>query len=561
MTTGINFWVGGTASFGTRSLGDDEGPYRFSTDGLSIGADRRLDERLALGLGMGFARDHAELGADGTKNKSRGASFAGYGSYHPSPRTYVDALVGFGNLKFDSDRYVDAFDESLTANRKGNQFFASVAGGYEYRVRNFLVSPYGRLDFAVDRLKGATESGSSPAALTYEEQTQRTTSAAAGLRLESVHETDYGRVIPRARFEYRHDFESGRTANISYADLFGGLTYSVSPAGTSTNTLLLGVGSDFLLASGWKIGVDYQGQRTQGPGTVQSVRFLVSKDLDGKGLPAWSGWTMPLRIPVNVDFGMVWDDNIARGRLDEEIRSDRVYTLNVSRTYEFPINKNARVLATALFNADKPHTYTGLGHYAAGAQAEMQYRRSGDFDAVTYAIYARGLYDQFESNLRTGPKYSFGANLRRPITDRIDLFADLSHHRRYGKSAVFETKETAGRLNLDYSLGKDGTLYLSGEYRKGDIFSSGFASLTNIAIADVATRDDAFDSGEFFAYRFEGKTVLGTFGYNRPLGARDAIDFSVRRVQSTPSAKPEFDEGGRLRYIVNQYSLLYLLRF
>jgi hypothetical protein len=235
--------------------------------------------------------------------------------------------------------------------------------------------------------------------------------------------------------------------------------------------------------------------------------------------------------------------------------------MNVNRTYEFPINKNARVLATALFTVDKPHTYTGLGHYAAGAQAEAQYRRSGDFDAVTYAIYGRALYDKFESDLRTGPKYSFGANVRRALTDRIDVFADLSHHRRYGRSAVFETKETSGKVNFDYSLGKDGTLYLSGEYRKGDIFSSGFASLTNIAIADVATPDDAFPGGEFFAYRFEGKTVLGTFGYNRPLGARDAIDFSVRRVQSTPSLSPEFDEGGRLRYIVNQYSLLYLLRF
>jgi len=559
--SGVNFWVGGTASFGTRSLGDDEGPYRFSTDGLSIGADRRLDDRLALGLGMGYARDRSDLGGDGTKNKSRGGSLAVYGSYHPSPSTYLDGLLGFGNLKFESDRYVDAFGETLSANRKGDQFFASIAGGYEYRVRNFLVAPYGRLDVTVDRLKSATEGGSSPAALTFEEQTQRTTSAAAGLRLESTHETDYGRVVPRARFEYRHDFEGGRTANITYADFFGGLTYSVSPAGTSRNAFLLGVGSDFLLASGWKIGVDYQGERSQGPGTVQSVRFLVSKDLDGKGLPAWSGWTMPLKIPVNVDFGMVWDDNIARGRLDEEIRSDRVYTLNVNRAYEFPINKNARAIATALFTVDKPHTYTGLGHFAAGAQGEVQYRSSGDFDAVTYAIYARGLYDQFESNLRTGPRYTFGANLRKSLTDRIDLFADLSHNRRYGKSAVFQTVENAGRVNFDYSLGKDGTLYLSGEYRRGDIFSSGFASLTNIAIADVATRDDAFDGGEFFAYRFDGRTVLGTFGYNRPLGARDAIDFSIRRVQSTPSNRPDFDEGGRLRYIVNQYSLLYLLRF
>ena len=126
---------------------------------------------------------------------------------------------------------------------------------------------------------------------------------------------------------------------------------------------------------------------------------------------------------------------------------------------------------------------------------------------------------------------------------------------------MFETKETAARFNLDYSLGKAGTAYLSGEYRKGDAFSTGFASLTNIAIADVATRDDAFDGGEFFAYRFDAKTVLGTVGLNVPLGARDAVDLSFRRVQTTPTLRGAFDDGGRARYIVNQYSLLYLLRF
>jgi uncharacterized protein YhjY with autotransporter beta-barrel domain len=559
--SGVAFWVGGTAAFGTRSLGDGEGSYPFSTDGLTIGADRRLSDRLALGLGMGLARERTDLGGDGTRNKSRGASFTGYASFHPSPRTYLDALVGFGTLRFDSDRYVPAFDETLGANRKGSQFFASVAGGYEHRVRNFLIAPYGRFDVAVDRLKSATEGGASLAALAYDGQTQRTTSAAAGLRLESTHETDYGRVVPRARVEFRHDFEGGRTASVSYADNFGGLTYSVSPFGTSKNTLLMGIGSDFLLASGWKIGVDYQGERTSGPGTVQSLRFLASKDLDGKGLPVWSGWTKPLRPPVNVDFGMTWDDNVARGRLAEEIRSDRIFTLSAGRTSEFPLNKNARVLATAIFSVDKPHTYTGLGHFAAGGQAELQYRRSGDFESATYAVYVRGLYDKFESDLRTGPKYTLGVNVRRPLTDRIDVFADLSHNRRYGRSAVFETQETAGKVNLDYSLGRDGTLYLSGEYRKGDIFSSGLGSLTNLAIADVASPDDAFPGGDFFVYRFEGKTVLGTFGYNRPLGPRDAIDFSLRRVQSTPSLRPDFDEGGRLRYIVNQYTLLYLLRF
>ena len=63
------------------------------------------------------------------------------------------------------------------------------------------------------------------------------------------------------------------------------------------------------------------------------------------------------------------------------------------------------------------------------------------------------------------------------------------------------------------------------------------------------------------AYRLDGHNVLGTLGFNYPLGPRDAIDFSWRRVQSTPSVRPDFDFTGRLRYIDNQYSIVYLLRF
>jgi hypothetical protein len=48
---------------------------------------------------------------------------------------------------------------------------------------------------------------------------------------------------------------------------------------------------------------------------------------------------------------------------------------------------------------------------------------------------------------------------------------------------------------------------------------------------------------------------------NYPLGARDAIDLSWRRVQSTPVKRPAFDFTGPRSYIDNQYSLVYLMRF
>ena len=90
-------------------------------------------------------------------------------------------------------------------------------------------------------------------------------------------------------------------------------------------------------------------------------------------------------------------------------------------------------------------------------------------------------------------------------------------------------------------------------------FSSGLGSLANLNSAEVLVRDDAFDSGEYFAYRAEARMLIGTMGYNRPLGPRDSIDFSVRRVQTTPLERPE--NSGTSSYIVNQYSILYLMRF
>ena len=112
-----------------------------------------------------------------------------------------------------------------------------------------------------------------------------------------------------------------------------------------------------------------------------------------------------------------------------------------------------------------------------------------------------------------------------------------------------------------YSLGRAGVVYLTGEYRRGDTVSTGHPSLVNVGLAEVFAPDDAFDGADLVAYRFEARTLLGTVGYNYPLGGRDSLDFSLRRVQATPLARPSFDFSGSMRYIENQYSIVYLMRF
>ena len=559
LLAGTSVWIGGTAHFGTRDGSDGQGAYRFSTDGLSVGADRRVSDTLAVGAGVGFARDVSRIAGGRGTSEAKGASVAVYGSWAPRPGFFVDALAGLGRIDFDTERYVEAMGEHARGDRKGRQVFGSLAFGYEHRRDALVVSPYGRFDFSRDRLERVSETGAEPYALTFHEQRLNHTRVAAGLRAETRHATELGFAVPRVRLEYRRDLQGARAAGIGFADLFGEPEYTVTPAGVSRNSLLLGIGADLLVRGGLRIGLDYQALRQDGLRNSQSVRLLVSQELDSRGLPAW-GWDKPMfHDPLSVELGWTYDDNVTRGREAGEKLPDQAFSVSFGqeRVFKLP-NPSTRLVARPIGTFEKFRRYEGLGRASVGGQGELQYRASGAFDATTWGLLGRATYDRFESGLRTGGRYYVGLNARRSFTDRIDGFAEIGYHVRHGRSDVFNTKEAAAKFNFDYSLGKRGVLYAAGEWRKGDLVSSGLPSLANLAVAEVLVPDDVFEG--FTAYRLDGKTLIGTLGWNYPLGARDALDLSWRRVQGTPSRKPPF-ESGEQRYLDNQYSIVYLMRF
>jgi uncharacterized protein YhjY with autotransporter beta-barrel domain len=513
-----------------------------------------------MGLAAGFARDETKVG-EGARSKAKAASIAGYASVRMGPRTYIDALLGYGSLRFDSDRRVAVVEESTRARRDGRQFFGSAAAVYEHAVNNLVIAPYARVDFSFDRLDAASESGAGQYALRYGSQDQRSVQGVLGARVESKHETAFGWAVPRGYAEYRREFDSGRSLGVAYADLANGPEYTITPAGTSRNALLFGVGADFVFRGGLRLGVDYTAQRVAGASNIQGVRLMVSQELDFASAAPWAFEPLLFKYPINADFSWTWDDNVNRARESPQRRSDSVFGFTANSGRNWQLGTNFRLQGTVLASGEKLERYSGLGRFSLGGQGELQYRASGAYDATTYALTARALYEQYESHYRTGPRYFLGANARRAITDRIDVFGELGANWRRGASDVFRWRDYAGKFNVDYALRPKGTLYLGAEYRRGDTVSSGLASLVNVGVAEVFVPDDAFDGLDYFAYRFDARTVLGTLGVNYPLGARDSIDFSWRRVQSSPIRRPAFDFGGALRYIDNQYSIVYLMRF
>ena len=294
----------------------------------------------------------------------------------------------------------------------------------------------------------------------------------------------------------------------------------------------------------------------QGTGAV--VRGPVSGDQDEL---LQSGSNRPFLDSVNIELGYSYDDNVTLGRTGDEILWDQSLALGASASRAFRIGDKTRLVVRGLLNGEKFNRYNGLSNLSGGLEAEIQYRQSGAFDAITYAAFARGWLDNFASHLRDGSHYSLGVSARGALTDRIALFAELAHNERHAQSEVWNVLDHSALLNLDYSVGESGTLYMTGQYRRGDVVSVGHATLVNVSLAKVFVLDDAFPNEQWFAYRSDARTWISTVGYNLPLGQQASLDISWRRVQSTPTAHLNFDVQGSLRYVDNQYAIVLLKRF
>ena len=265
-------------------------------------------------------------------------------------------------------------------------------------------------------------------------------------------------------------------------------------------------------------------------------------------------------LDIRADAGFMFDSNVTRANTPADKHADRSYSVNLSKPFIRPVSDHTRALLTGFLGAEKFVTYSGLSRAIGGAQGELQYRSSAEFTAPTLAVFARIVGEQYQSKLRDGYRYSLGVSIRQPVTDRIQLFGAVAHNQRYANSAVFDIKDDSARLNLDYALGPKGTLYLGGEYRSGDIVSTGQPTLAFISIAKVFAEDDAYPGGLLYSYRFDGKTVLATLGYNHGFSSRHSLDISWRRIKSTSDWQPSYSTS-EASYVANQYSIVYLVNF
>lgn len=256
------YWTAGTVDFGFANTAAQRSGFKFTTGGVTMGADYRFSDQFSLGAGVGYGHDATDIGSSGTRSTGDSYSGAIYASFRPMPTLFVDAVAGYGTLSFDSRRWVVDANDFATGKRKGQQFFGSLSAGYEYRTDDWLFSPYGRLTASRSTLDQYSESGAGLNALTYFKQNVNTLSGTLGVRAGFAKATHIGTFSPYVRVELQHDFNGQSLAGLAYADIASsGPVYFVpgSPygsdrvqvgAGTKLRTGTLVFGLDYSVTTG-----------------------------------------------------------------------------------------------------------------------------------------------------------------------------------------------------------------------------------------------------------------------------------------------------------------------
>ncbi|MFD1295586.1 putative Ig domain-containing protein [Lysobacter gummosus] len=268
-------WTGGTINSGNRDgRGGGSAGLDFETSGISLGADYRLRRDFAFGGGIGYGRDDTDVGTRGSRSKGESYSAVLYASYHPGESFYLDGLLGYQWMSFDSRRYVTDTGGMVRGSRDGNQWFASVSAGMDYQRDRLRVSPYARVDVARATLDGYTENGDPQYVLAYREQDVDTTTTSLGLRVDYRYPVRWGTFSPQLRLEYQHDFQDDSFATMSYADMIGGPFYRARLQGLDRNRFVFGLGAVLQSERDWALRFEYRG--LFGSGNDDDNSFMIN---------------------------------------------------------------------------------------------------------------------------------------------------------------------------------------------------------------------------------------------------------------------------------------------
>jgi len=199
-------WTRAFGQKGDRTAGGGANGYEYDLNGISVGLDRRLGDRLVAGVNVATARNEVKADLD-MSNSDIDSTYASlYGDYFDR-RLYVNGALSYGKNDYDTRRniVVGPTTTPVSSNHGGTLLAATAGVGYYLRAGAWWLDPFASLQYARLREDGFTEAGSG-AGLIVADRTTNALVSTLGARVSRIIESGGGSWIPQASLAWTHDY-------------------------------------------------------------------------------------------------------------------------------------------------------------------------------------------------------------------------------------------------------------------------------------------------------------------------------------------------------------------
>jgi autotransporter-associated beta strand protein len=234
-------FVTGSGDFIHVGDSDNARGYNLATGGVTIGADYRLGENLAVGVTAGYNGTDSKL-ADNGRLQVNGGKLGVYGTYYQNG-FYGDVIAGGGYNNYEVRR--GALQGEAHGTTGGGEGDVLVAAGYDWRMEGLSIGPTASLEYTYLGLGSYNEIGSL-APLRY--PTQHDDSLRSTIGLKALYDFKWGNMVirPQAQIAWLHEY-GNRNATIDASLQSGpGDLFSVSDSNISRDSLQFSGGVSLL---------------------------------------------------------------------------------------------------------------------------------------------------------------------------------------------------------------------------------------------------------------------------------------------------------------------------
>jgi len=256
--------------------GGDLSDQGFTTSGLTLGVDGKVNDRLVLGLLFNYDYTVADLDSIGSKANVQTLGGGVYAGYH-NEGWYGNGLATYGSNTYNSTRniFLPGFTNSALGNTNGNQESVDIDGGYDFHMldNKLTVGPLAGLQYVHLDVDSFNEAGGGAAALSVGSQSVDSLRSRIGFHAE--YKAQIGKEVAFAteiRAAWQHEFLDDSRA-INSAFIGSGLgAFSVQTTNPQRDAVLAGVGVNFTVRNTMTLFFDYDVQAGQQSYLEQSVK-------------------------------------------------------------------------------------------------------------------------------------------------------------------------------------------------------------------------------------------------------------------------------------------------